>query len=100
MGLGMLYYSGGKEGCMMNRTARAVIAIIFVAIIIFCAITISQSFGKSLKADITEQGLYTLSEGTRSILGKLNQPVTIKLYYAKTAANMLLGLGEREKAAA
>jgi len=70
----------------MNRTVRAVIAVIFVAIIIFCAITISRNLGKSLKVDITEQSLYTLSKGTRSILGKLNEPITIKLYYARTAA--------------
>ncbi|MHC4636613.1 MAG: Gldg family protein [Planctomycetota bacterium] len=29
--------------------------------------------------------MYTLSEGTKAILGKLNQPIKIKLYYAKTA---------------
>ena len=70
----------------MNRTTRAVMAVILVAIIIFCAITITQGFGKSMKIDITEQGLYTLSEGTRSILAKLNQPITIKLFYSKTSA--------------
>ncbi len=86
MGLGMLYHSGRKEGGMMNRTTRAVLAVIFVAIIIFCAITITQGLGKSIKLDITEQGLYTLSEGTRSILAKLTQPITVKLYYARTAA--------------
>ncbi len=86
MDLGMLYHSGRKEGGMMNRTTRAVLAVIFVAIITFCAITITQGLGKSMKLDITEQGLYTLSEGTRAILAKLNQPINIKLYYARTAA--------------
>ena len=71
---------------MMNRTTRAVLAVIFVAIIIFCAITISQGLTKSAKIDITEQKLYTLSKGTRAILAKLSQPITVKLYYARTAA--------------
>ena len=70
----------------MNRTIRAIIAVIFVLIIVFCAISIFQSLGKSLKFDITDQKLYTLSDGTKAILAKLNQPITIKLYYAKTAA--------------
>jgi ABC-2 type transport system permease protein len=39
-----------------------------------------------LKVDITDQGLYTLSDGTKSILAKLNQPLKAKLYYAKTAS--------------
>jgi ABC-type uncharacterized transport system involved in gliding motility auxiliary subunit len=36
--------------------------------------------------DITEQKLYTLSDGTKSILARLNQPIKARLYYAKTAA--------------
>jgi len=55
-------------------------------VIVFSAISITQNIGRSLKLDITEQRLYLLSEGTKSILGKLNQPIRAKLYYAKTAA--------------
>ncbi|MHC4332578.1 MAG: GldG family protein, partial [Planctomycetota bacterium] len=70
----------------MNRTIRTIIAVIFVGIIVFCGIIISQRIGERLRLDITDQGLYTLSEGSRSILGKLNQPLKLKLYYTKTAA--------------
>lgn len=69
----------------MSRTIRAIIAITFVLVITFCAINISQNMGKSLKIDVTDQKLYTLSDGTRAILSKLNQPIKAKLYYAKTA---------------
>ncbi len=70
----------------MNRLIRAIIAIFFVAVITFSGISICQSIGKSLRLDITDQGLYTLSEGTKTILGGLNQPVRLKLYYTRTAA--------------
>ncbi|MHC4738283.1 MAG: GldG family protein, partial [Planctomycetota bacterium] len=70
----------------MNRTIRAIIGVVLVFVITFCAISISQNVGKSLKVDITDQKLYTLSDGTRAILAKLNQPVKVKLYYARTAA--------------
>jgi len=70
----------------MNRTIRAIIGAGFIFIIIFSAISISQNIGKSWKVDITEQKLYTLSDGTKAILAKLNQPIKAKLYYAKTAA--------------
>jgi ABC-type uncharacterized transport system involved in gliding motility auxiliary subunit len=69
-----------------NRTLRTVIAVFFVLVIVFSAISICQNIGTGLKADITDQQLYTLSEGTKSILGKLNQPIKLKLFYAKTAA--------------
>jgi ABC-2 type transport system permease protein len=70
----------------MNRTIRAILAAAFVLVIIFSAISICQNIGKPLKLDITDQKLYTLSQGTKSILSKLNQPIKAKLYYAKTAA--------------
>ena len=70
----------------MNRTIRVIIGVILVLVIMFSAISICQNIGKSLKVDVTEQDLYTLSDGTRGILSKLNQPVRVKLYYAKTAA--------------
>jgi len=69
-----------------NRTIRAIIGAILVLVITLSAVNICQTIGKGMKLDITDQRLYTLSKGTKSILGKLNQPITAKLYYAKTAA--------------
>jgi ABC-2 type transport system permease protein len=70
----------------MNRLSRAIIAIVFVAAITFSAISICQTTAKSLRVDITEQKLYSLSDGTKAILAGLNQPIKLKLYYTKTAA--------------
>ena len=70
----------------MNRTIRAILGAGFVLVIVFSAISICQSIGKPLKLDITDQKLYTLSDGTKAILAKLNQPIRARLYYAKTAA--------------
>ena len=70
----------------MSRTIRVVLAIIFVLLITFGAISICQNLGKRLKVDVTDQKLYTLSAGTKSILAKLNQPLKLKLYYARTAS--------------
>ncbi len=70
----------------MNRTIRAIIGAAFILIIMFSAISICQNIRKSWKIDVTDQKLYTLSDGTKSILAKLNQPIKAKLFYAKTAA--------------
>ena len=40
-----------------------------------------------VKLDFTEEGLYTLSAGTKSLLSKVDSPIQLKLYYSKTAAN-------------
>jgi ABC-2 type transport system permease protein len=70
----------------MNRTIRAILGAVLILIIIFSGISICQNLGSRLKVDITQQGLYTLSPGTKAILGRLNQPIKAKLYYARTAA--------------
>ncbi|MFI4910538.1 MAG: Gldg family protein [Sedimentisphaeraceae bacterium JB056] len=70
----------------MNRTLRSILAVIFILIIAFCAATLIINGTKRTKIDVTEQKIYTLSDGTKNILSKLTQPVTIKLFYAKTAA--------------
>jgi len=70
----------------VNRTIRAIIGAVFILVIAFSAISICQNIGKSWKADVTDQKLYTLSDGSKAILAKLHQKVVIKLYYAKTAA--------------
>lgn len=70
----------------MNRTTRAILGIFFIVVIAVSAISISQNLGKRARLDITERHLYTLSEGTKEILAELKQPITLKLFYTKTAA--------------
>jgi ABC-2 type transport system permease protein len=70
----------------MSRTIRAIIGAVLILIIVFSGISICQNLGARLKVDITDQRIYTLCDGTKSILGKLNQPIKAKLYYAESAA--------------
>jgi len=70
----------------MNRTIRAILGAALILVIVFSGISICQNLGSRIKVDITDQGIYTLSDGTRAILGKLNQPIKAKLYYTETAA--------------
>lgn len=70
----------------MGDSFKRFLAISFVLIIAVCAITIADTVGRTLRADLTHEKLYTLSEGTKDIIRAVNQPVTLKLYYARTAA--------------
>lgn len=70
----------------MNRTTRAIITIILIGIIVFSGSSILYTSRSLFRLDITDEKLYTLSEGTRAILAKLNQPITLKLYFSRTAA--------------
>lgn len=70
----------------MNRITRAILAIVFVMVIAVSAISICHGVFKSARMDLTERKLYTLSDGTKEILAGLKQPITMKLFYTKTAA--------------
>jgi ABC-2 type transport system permease protein len=70
----------------MNRTLKAILAVVFVGIIMFSGIVICQNLAKGARLDVTDQKIYTLSDGTKAIIQNLKQPIEMKLYYSKTAA--------------
>jgi ABC-type uncharacterized transport system involved in gliding motility auxiliary subunit len=70
----------------MKTSIKTVIAVVFVLIIMFCSAWLAQSFFKDARLDVTYEKIYTISQGTKNILAKLNQPINIKLFYARTAA--------------
>ncbi|HCE44111.1 MAG TPA: hypothetical protein DET40_11230 [Lentisphaeria bacterium] len=71
----------------MNRRSRSLIfsAIgIAVLFLIFAGANFIVS-NFNIRADLTEEKLFTLSSSTKSIIKKLDTPVTIKFYYTKSA---------------
>ena len=82
----------------MNRTLVTGTGLV-VALALFLAVNIIANQGlTSLRLDLTQNKLYTLSAGSRNILGQLVEPVTIRLYYSsKEFANIpqLLNYGKR-----
>lgn len=56
---------------------------LILAVILFVSVnSLSDRFLKGASLDLTDQQLYTLSPGTRAILGKIDEPITLKLYYS------------------
>ncbi|MGD1001822.1 MAG: GldG family protein [Candidatus Brocadiia bacterium] len=70
----------------MSKTIRTALAVICVLVIALCLILVLQKTVRGVRVDLTQEKIYTLSPGTRHILGQLNQPLTLKLYYSRTAA--------------
>ena len=55
-----------------------------VILLLICLVTINVIFSFiPLRFDLTEDKLYTISEGSRKILESLNDPVRIKFYYSR-----------------
>ena len=71
----------------MKPTLRTALAVICVGVITLGVVLIVGRVAKRARvADLTENRLYTLSAGTKRLLAKLNQPITLRLYYSRVAA--------------
>jgi len=62
--------------------ALALAAVIFVALNIAADATFTTA-----SLDLTQTGAYTLAQGTRNIIAKLDEPVTLKFYYSRKIAS-------------
>ena len=71
----------------MNKKRENYCKVILGLLSMILMIYIGTTVFRKARIDFTEENLYTLSEGTKSILSKLDSPIKLKLYYSKTAAN-------------
>jgi ABC-type uncharacterized transport system involved in gliding motility auxiliary subunit len=73
---------------MIDQSTKEKALQVALSLLSMCFILyIGSTLLKRVDLDFTEEGLYTLSPGTRSLLKKVDRPVKLKLYYSKTAAN-------------
>ena len=64
--------------------------ILFLLAVLFITLTILSSvFLKGMRFDLTENQLYTLSDGTRSILENMDEPVDLQLYFSEDVSREL-----------
>jgi len=60
-------------------------AIVAVGAILFVAFNVlSQTVLRDSRIDLTENRLYTLSDGTRSVLADLPEPLTVRFFYSSS----------------
>ncbi|MBT8144305.1 MAG: Gldg family protein [Gammaproteobacteria bacterium] len=65
----------------------AALAVIFIALVM-----LSNALLRGARLDLTENKLYTVSDGTREVLSAIDEPVTLYLYYSEQAARSLPAL--------
>ena len=64
-----------------------------IAVLLFLAVNVFSNVAlKAARLDLTDQQLYTLSEGTQKILESIEEPLTLRFYYSKKLATSLPGL--------
>lgn len=62
-------------------------AILIIAALLFLALNVlGSALFRSARIDLTEDGLFTLSDGTRAVLESLDEPVTLQLFFSDKLA--------------
>lgn len=70
----------------LNKYERSTLALaaVLVAVVFFISLNIfSSATLKSAQLDLTEDGLYTLSPGTISVLKSIDEPITLRFYLSR-----------------
>jgi ABC-type uncharacterized transport system involved in gliding motility auxiliary subunit len=70
----------------LSRRTYAISAIVLAAIF-FVALNIAvDTFFTGARLDLTQTGQYSLAQGTHNIIGKLQEPVTLRFFFSKKVA--------------
>lgn len=72
-----------------NALEKASGGLIGILVVLVALVALNIIVGNlRLRLDLTRERLYTVSEGTRSVLANLDQPVTVKLYFNSTSPDV------------
>ena len=74
----------------MNGKMKGAVALALIAAVIASANLIISSL--PLRIDLTAEKLYTLSDGSKAVLGKLEEDVTLKFYFSASSAEMPMAI--------
>jgi ABC-type uncharacterized transport system involved in gliding motility auxiliary subunit len=66
-----------------SRHNLTIIAAVLGAVLFMAINVISNNSFRSLQIDLTEGSLFTLSDGTRKVLAKVDEPITARLYFSR-----------------
>lgn len=76
---------------MLNRLDRAwSLAIVAAAFLLFIAF--NNLVLEGVRVDLTENGLYTLTDGTREILDEIDEPITLHFFFSEKVSADLTSL--------
>ena len=68
---------------MSNQGTNLALGLGVAAALFLGVNALSAPLLRSTRVDLTEQKLYTLSDGTRALLGKLEEPIKLRMYFSK-----------------
>lgn len=71
----------------ISRSAYRIIMLVLLAVLFLAVNLFSNIVFRSARVDLTENSLYTLSDGTKEVVSTLEEPVTLRFFYSEKLAN-------------
>jgi ABC-type uncharacterized transport system involved in gliding motility auxiliary subunit len=68
-------------GAALGSKTRARLALVLLAVLFAAVNVTAQTAFRGVHVDVTEDGLYSVSDGTRSVLESIGEPIRLRLYY-------------------
>ncbi|HEX7968730.1 MAG TPA: Gldg family protein, partial [Stellaceae bacterium] len=69
-------------GFSISRRTAAAIAVVCAAVLFVAVNVIAQHSLRSARLDLTQRQLYTLSDGSKKTLARIDEPITLRFYYS------------------
>ncbi len=76
-----------------SRRAAAVIALISAAVLFVAINVVAGHALRATRLDLTQQRLYTLSEGSKKTLARIDEPITLRFYYSPRLGDVVPSYG-------
>jgi ABC-type uncharacterized transport system involved in gliding motility auxiliary subunit len=75
-----------------DRRSLAIGGLVLAAVLFIAVNVFSTTELRNVRVDLTQGGLYTLSDGTRKILASVREPITLRLFVSRSLTDMAPGL--------
>ena len=70
----------------MSRSTAGLISILSILILIMTLNMVSGIVFRSTQIDLTERNLFTISEGSKTLVSRLEEPIDLTFYFSETLA--------------
>lgn len=77
-----------RQRKLFSALGLVILAVLFVAVMI-----LANNFLKSARIDLTEQKLFTLSQGSREVAQEIEEPVTLRFYFSERLGREIPAIG-------
>lgn len=73
-----------SQSAPAHHRQKLIVAALVLGAVLFMAVNVfSNNAFRAMQVDLTDGSLYTLSDGTRKVLAKVDEPITARLYFSR-----------------